>query len=240
MELASHKWTMVVDLDRCTGCGACVVACHAENNVPIANEDQTAFGRGIHWMRLERYWNTEEPARPKATILPVMCQHCGRAPCEPVCPVYATYHSTRENLNVQVYNRCVGTRYCANNDPYKVRFFNFFLPQFDEPLTQQLNPDVTVRSAGVMEKCTFCVQRIQRAEQKALAEGRPLREADVVPACVQTCPPSALAFGDLENPDSPIHALLRGGRARRFRLLEDLGTEPAVTYLRGGETNVGE
>ena len=191
----------------------------------------------MHWMRMERYWEGSYP-EIKARFIPLMCQQCERAPCEPVCPVYATLHSEREHLNLQVYNRCVGTRYCQNNDPYKVRFFNFFDPIFDEPLTQQLNPDVTVRSAGVMEKCTFCVQRIRRAEERARLEERPLADGDVVPACVQTCPPGALAFGDLYDETSAVSWLL-SGNARKFRLLEHLGTEPSVYYLKGGRSDVG-
>jgi Fe-S-cluster-containing dehydrogenase component len=147
-------------------------------------------------------------------------------------------HSQRENLNVQVYNRCIGTRYCGNNCPYKVRFFNYFDPSFPEPLDQQLNPDVTVRSAGVMEKCTFCVQRIRRAEEKALVEGRSLEDGKVVPACVQTCPTSALVFGDLYDLESHVAELV-GHNARKFRLFEHLGTEPAVYYLKGGASHVG-
>jgi Fe-S-cluster-containing dehydrogenase component len=239
MALPEHKWTMVVDLDRCTGCSACVVACHAENNVPIVDEAQVARGRAMHWMRIERYWE-QGPDAVSARFMPVMCQQCGRAPCEPVCPVYAALHSDRQNLNLQVYNRCVGTRYCGNNDPYKVRFFNFFAPVFDEPLNQQLNPDVTVRSAGVMEKCTFCLQRINRAEQDALAQGRPLTGLNVVPACVQTCPPGALMFGDMLDPNSPIAGIIHQNRARGFRLLEELGTEPSIYYLKGGETHAGQ
>src|SRR5512135_723870 len=185
-DFPERKWTMVVDLDACTGCNACVVACHAENNVPIVTEQETVNARAMHWIRIERYWEGEWP-NIRARYLPVMCQQCGNAPCEAVCPVYATQHSQRENLNIQVYNRCVGTRYCQNNDPYKVRFFNFFYPVFDSPLDQQLNPDVTVRSSGIMEKCTFCVQRIRRAEEKALVENRALADGEVVPACVQTC-----------------------------------------------------
>jgi molybdopterin-containing oxidoreductase family iron-sulfur binding subunit len=238
MELNTHKWTMVIDQDRCTGCSACVIACHAENNVPIVDENQVWRGRGMHWIRIERYWEPDGQY-VKARLLPVLCQQCDSAPCEPVCPVFATYHSERQNLNVQVYNRCVGTRYCSNNDPYKVRYFNFFPPQWDEPLNQQLNPDVTVRSAGVMEKCSFCVQRIARAEQAALAEGRQLDPSEVVPACVQTCPPSALLFGDLNDPNSQIASVLAGSKGRQYRLLEDLGTQPSVYYLKGGETNVG-
>ena len=141
--MAERKWTMIVDLDKCTGCQACVVACHAENNVPIASETEVIRGRGMHWIRIERYWEGEFPD-VKAKFMPVFCQQCGEAPCEPVCPTYASYHSEVENLNVQVYNRCVGTRYCGNNCPYKVRYFNWYAPEFDEPLNQQLNPDVTV------------------------------------------------------------------------------------------------
>jgi Fe-S-cluster-containing dehydrogenase component len=233
MEIPTRKWTMAIDMDKCTGCGACVVACHAENNVSIFTPNQIAWGRAMHWIHIERYWTAAYP-NAQAYFLPLLCQQCGRAPCEPVCPVYATNHSERENLNLQVYNRCVGTRYCQNNDPYKVRFFNFFDPTFDAPLTEQLNPDVTVRSAGVMEKCTFCVQRIRRAEQEALAESRPVREGDVMPACVQTCPPSALVFGDLNDPNSQVAKLAANQRA--FRLLEHLGTEPSVYYLKGGES----
>jgi Fe-S-cluster-containing dehydrogenase component len=236
-QLPDRRWTMVVDLDKCTGCGACVVACHAENNVPTVTPAETVRGRAMHWIRVERYWGGAYPA-VQAHFLPVMCQQCTNAPCEPVCPVYATLHSPRENLNLQVYNRCVGTRYCQNNDPYKVRFFNFFTPQFPGLETQQLNPDVTVRSAGVMEKCTFCVQRIRRAEERALVEGRALADGEVVPACVQTCPPGALVFGDLNDKASHVADLL-GSTGRHFRLLEDLGTDPHVYYLKPGDARVG-
>jgi Fe-S-cluster-containing dehydrogenase component len=167
----------------------------------------------------------------------LLCQHCDNAPCEPVCPVYASVHSEREGLNLQVYNRCVGTRYCANNCPYKVRFFNWYDPVFPEPQEQQLNPDVTVRSAGVMEKCTFCVQRIRRAENAALAQGQPLHDGDVVPACVQTCPTGALVFGDLYDHESQVARLLEPN-LRKFRLFEHLGTSPSVYYLKGGASRV--
>jgi Fe-S-cluster-containing dehydrogenase component len=235
MEFPNRKWTMIIDLDKCTGCGACVVACHAENNVSIFTPEEIVRGRAMHWIRIERYWGAAYP-ETQAHFLPLMCQQCFRAPCEPVCPVYATLHSERENLNLQVYNRCVGTRYCQNNDPYKVRFFNFFDPVFDQPLNEQLNPDVTVRSAGVMEKCTFCVQRIRRAEETALAEGRALRDGEVTPACVQTCPPSALIFGDLNDPNSQVSKLATS--QRKFKLLDHLGTEPQVIYLKGGDSHV--
>ncbi len=226
---------MIVDMDKCTGCGACVVACHAENNVPFGDEQLAKDHRAMHWIRIERYWVGEYP-NVKAYFMPVLCQHCANAPCEPVCPVYATLHSQRENINLQVYNRCVGTRYCGNNDPYKVRFFNYFDPQFDAPLDQQLNPDVTVRSAGVMEKCSFCVQRIRRAEEQALVEGRVLQDVQVTPACVQTCPPGALVFGDRNNPNSLVAKLAENPRA--FKLLEHLGTQPSVVYLKGGDSHV--
>lgn len=239
MALPQHRWTMVVDMDRCTGCSACVVACHAENNVPIVPIDQVRHMRAMHWIRLERYW-TEKLDQPRAIILPIMCQQCQRAPCEPVCPVYASYHIDRQQLNGQAYQRCVGTRDCQANDPYKVRFFNWFDPQWDAPLTEQLNPDVTVRSAGVMEKCTFCLQRINRAEHKAIAEGRNLRDGEVVPACVQTCPPGALMFGDRDDPNSQINKIIAGTVGRNFILLEDLGTQPSVVYLKGGELHGGQ
>jgi Fe-S-cluster-containing dehydrogenase component len=235
MDQPDRQWAMVIDLDKCTGCNACVVACHAENNVPIVSEEEVVRGRGQHWIRIERSWEGEYP-NIQARFTPVMCQQCGNAPCEPVCPVTATYHSVHENLNIQVYNRCVGTRYCANNCPYKVRFFNFFDPVFDEPLTQQLNPDVTVRSAGVMEKCAFCVQRIRRVEEQALVDNRPVRDGEMAPACAQSCPSSALIFGDLRDPTSRVSQMV--GDQRQFKLLDQLGTEPSVYYLKGGQSNV--
>jgi Fe-S-cluster-containing dehydrogenase component len=237
MNIPVHKWTMVIDLDKCTGCSACVVACHAENNVPIHTEKEVTRLHAMHWIHIERYWNGNYP-NIRATQIPLHCQQCDRAPCEPVCPVYATNHSQDENLNLQVYNRCVGTRYCQNNDPYKVRFFNFFDPPFPESLTNQLNPNVTVRSAGVMEKCTFCVQRIRRAEMTSLSTGIPMKDGDVVPACVQTCPPSAMIFGDLYDTNSHVSQVLQVEKNRIFRLLESLGTSPAVYFLKGGVSHV--
>ena len=229
-----RRWGMVVDLDRCTGCQACVVACHAENNVPVVGEQEAARGRSMHWIRIERYWEGEYP-NVKARFMPVLCQQCAEAPCEPVCPVFATYH-TPDGLNAQVYNRCIGVRYCANNCPYKVRAFNWFEPEFPEPLTEQLNPDVTVRFRGIIEKCTFCIQRIRRVELDASAEGREVEDGEIQPACVQSCPSSALVFGDLNDPESRVSRLALSRRA--FRMLEFLGTEPGVIYLKGGETNV--
>lgn len=222
------KWGMVIDLDRCTGCEACVIACHAENNLPIVGETQSAKGRQHNWIRVERYWEGEYP-HVRARFMPVLCQHCAKAPCEPVCPVYATYHNP-EGLNAQVYNRCIGTRFCANNCPYSVRTFNWFDPHWDEPLDQQLNPDVSIRTRGVMEKCTFCIQRIRRTRQQAEDEGRAIRDGEVQPACVQSCPTNAMVFGDLEDPNSRVSKRARSGRA--FHLLEELGTEPSVIYLK--------
>jgi molybdopterin-containing oxidoreductase family iron-sulfur binding subunit len=223
-----HRWAMAIDLDRCTGCEACVVACFAENNVPVMGPEAAERGRYMGWLRIERYLGDEPGGELDVRLLPLMCQQCGSAPCEPVCPTYATYH-TPDGLNAQVYNRCVGTRYCSNNCPYKVRTFNWRDARFERPLDLQLNPDVTVRSRGVMEKCTFCVQRIRFAEGEARTAGRALRDGDVVPACAQTCPAQAITFGDANDPASRVSALARGPRA--FRALEELGTEPAVTYL---------
>ena len=175
------RWGMVIDTDRCTGCGACVVACHAENNIQTVGEAEAARGRAMHWMRIERYYEGAFPD-VKVRFQPVLCQQCGHAPCEPVCPVYATYR-TPEGLNAMVYARCIGTRYCANNCPYTVRYFNWFDPDFPEPLPRQLNPDVSVRPAGVMEKCTFCVQRIQDAQDVAQDEDREVRDGEIRTAC---------------------------------------------------------
>lgn len=229
-----RRWAMVIDLDRCTGCQACVVACNAENNVPVVIEDEAAYGRWMNWIHIERYWEGEYP-NVKAKFMPILCQQCSKAPCEPVCPVYATYH-TVEGLNAQVYNRCIGTRFCGSACPYKVRTYNWFDPVFPEPLPEQLNPDVTVRTRGIMEKCTFCVQRIRRVEEQAKAEQRAVADGEVQPACAQTCPPGAIIFGDLNDADSRVSHFAASSRS--FRLLQELGTEPAVIYLTGGEANV--
>jgi molybdopterin-containing oxidoreductase family iron-sulfur binding subunit len=188
----------------------------------------------MHWIIIHRYWEGEYP-NVKARFMPVLCQQCTEAPCEPVCPVFATYH-TDEGLNAQVYNRCIGTRFCGNACPYKVRTYNWFAPEFPEPLTEQLNPDVTVRTRGIIEKCTFCVQRIRKVEIEAHAQGREPVDGEIQPACVQTCPPNALFFGDLNDPESQVSQLARSRRS--FRLLPELGTDPAVIYLKGGETSV--
>ncbi len=227
-ETANQKpqWAMVIDLDRCTGCEACVVACKVENNIP-SSEEGSSRGRSINWIRIERYFEGEFPD-VRVKFRPVLCQHCEEAPCEPVCPVYATYH-TEEGLNAQVYNRCVGTRYCANNCPYSVRFFNFFAPHWDAPLDKALNPEVSIRTTGVMEKCTFCIQRIRKGEEKARDENRAVRDGDVVPACVGSCPTRAMYFGNIADPESEVSRLSRSNRAER--LFEDLGTKPRVIYL---------
>lgn len=224
----TRRWAMVVDADRCTGCQACVIACQAENNIPLNTPDVYEQRRQMAWIRIERYWEGEFP-NIKARFLPMLCQHCGNAPCEPVCPVFATYHN-QDGLNVQVYNRCIGTRYCANNCPYHARFFNFWDPKWPEPLANGLNPDVTVRSKGIMEKCTFCVQRINRAVRAARLSGQPLKDGDVVPACAQACPTEALVFGDLNDPNSRAAKLAKSDRA--YRVLEHLGTDPGVIYLK--------
>ena len=223
------RWALAVDLDLCTGCQACVVACVAENNVRTVGEELAAMGRVPHWIRIERYWDETDYPEAAARFLPLMCQQCANAPCEPVCPVFASVHS-EDGLNSQVYNRCIGTRYCAQNCPYKVRVFNYFAPEIPAPLDQQLNPDVTVRSVGIMEKCTFCVQRIRRARQQARAEGRPIADGEITPACVQTCPPGALVFGDAGDPDSHVSQLM--GSRRGFRLLESFNSLPSVVYLK--------
>ena len=228
----AHKWGMVVDLDRCTGCEACVVACRAENNIPTAGEAEAARGRAIHWIRVERYWEGEFP-EARVKFRPVLCQQCDAAPCEPVCPTYASYH-TPEGLNAQVYNRCIGTRYCANACPYNVRFFNFFNPVWDKPFHLQLNPDVAVREVGVMEKCTFCVQRIRAAELQASSEKRAWKEGELKPSC----PSNALVFGDLNDPASQVSRLERSNRATK--LLGELGTRPNVTYLERGSWHDAE
>jgi len=218
---------MAVDLDRCTGCSACVTACHAENNIPTVGPAEAATGRAMHWLRIERYVEGEFPD-VQVKFRPVLCQQCDQAPCEPVCPTYASHH-TDEGLNAQVYNRCFGTRYCANACFYNVRFFNFYNPVWDKPLHLQLNPDVSVREAGVMEKCTFCVQRINAGKIDAKAEQRELKDGELKPACVQTCTANALVFGDLNDPESAVSRLSRS--ARGSKLLEDMGAQPKITYL---------
>ncbi len=233
---AHPRWAMAIDLAKCTGCSACVTACYAENNVATVGEELVMRGRELAWLRIERYFRLAASGAVTAAIAPMLCQHCGNAPCEPVCPVFAAYH-TPDGLNAQVYNRCVGTRYCSNNCPYKVRVFNWYnfaepggiWDAFPEPLTWQLNPDVTVREKGVMEKCTFCVQRIRGAQNDARLGDRAVRDGDIVPACAQTCPSEAIVFGDLNDPQSRVHALAEDPRG--YHVLAGLNTKPGITYL---------
>ncbi len=253
--MASRRWAMTIDLARCTGCSACVTACYAENNIPTVGaswQNATIYavakpgfnitrGREMNWLRLERYFEGADEGQWtedfEARFVPMLCQHCGNAPCEPVCPVYATYHAP-DGLNVQVYNRCVGTRYCSNNCPYKVRYFNWFgygeedrkQYAFPEPLNQQLNPDVTVRGKGVMEKCTMCVQRIREAETRAKAEGRALVADEFTVACAQACPSRAITFGDASDPTWSVSTLVDDKRA--YHVFEELNTYTAVVYLK--------
>jgi anaerobic selenocysteine-containing dehydrogenase/Fe-S-cluster-containing dehydrogenase component len=225
---ANHKWAMIVDLNSCTGCQACIVACSAENNVAMVGKEQINKGRDMMWLRLERYYE-EVDGRLDVRHIPVMCQQCGAAPCESVCPVYATYHNP-EGLNAMIYNRCVGTRYCSNNCPYKVRSFNWYSFKFPAPLHWQLNPDVTVRDKGVMEKCTFCIQRIRVAKDTAKDEARKVKDGDVKTACQQTCPSQAILFGDLMDPESEVAKHVNHDRG--YKMLGDLNTHPSVTYLK--------
>ena len=263
----NHHWGLAIDLNTCTGCSACVIACHAENNVPVVGREEVIKRRDMHWLRIDRYYSSdnevtdlkglEEAAEnPEVTFQPMMCQHCNNAPCETVCPVAATTHST-EGLNQMTYNRCIGTRYCANNCPYKVRRFNWFKyhdnKQFADSNTPMnndlgkmvLNPDVTVRSRGVMEKCSFCVQRIQYGKLEAKKEGRRLKDGDVKSACASACPSEALVFGDMNDPESKIYKMLKIkdtevdhyitdkeiGEPRAYHVLDEVGTKPNVVYL---------
>lgn len=222
-----YRWCMVVDLDRCVGCNACSAACYAENNLGVMGEEQVIKGREMSWMRIERYRRIDAPEQ--LIFLPMLCQHCDNAPCESVCPVYAPHHS-KEGLNNQIYNRCIGTRFCAQNCPYKVRRFNWFDPEWPPPLNLQLNPDVTVRSKGVMEKCSFCIQRIKAAHGNAKNRGRMIKDGEVIPACVQTCPTGALVFGSLMDAGSRVSRMVRDPRA--YQVLGYLNTKPAVIYLK--------
>lgn len=263
-EYPNHHWGLMIDMNSCTGCGACTIACQAENNVPVVGRQEVINRREMHWIRIDRYYSSDgDPEdnaaleiaaeNPEVTFQPMMCQHCNNAPCETVCPVAATTHST-EGLNQMAYNRCIGTRYCANNCPYKVRRFNWFKyhdnKQFSDSNTMMnsdlgkmvLNPDVTVRSRGVMEKCSFCVQRLQYGKLEAKKEGRRPKDEDIVTACASSCPADALVFGDLNDQNSKISKMLKIksdsvsmdkeiGEERAYAVLEEVGTKPNVLYL---------
>ena len=224
-----HKWGMTIDLAACVGCAACVVACQSENNVATVGPEQVERGREMHWIRVDSYYEGNDD-NPKVVHQPMLCQHCDSAPCENVCPVNATNHSP-DGLNQMAYNRCVGTRYCANNCPYKVRRYNFFDYTSDktEPADLVYNPEVTVRPRGVMEKCTFCVQRIEDVRMRAKVEHRSVRDGDIVPACAAACPSDAIIFGDLKNAQSRVSQA--AATKRGYKVIEEVGTRPAITYL---------
>jgi Fe-S-cluster-containing dehydrogenase component len=252
----NHSWGMVIDLNSCTGCGACVISCNVENNVAVVGRQEVINSRDMHWIRIDRYYSSdadpedrsisgyqkleEASANPKVVFQPMLCQHCKNAPCESVCPVLATVHSS-EGLNQMAYNRCIGTRYCANNCPYKVRRFNWFKyfnnEEFPYHLSNDLgkmvlNPDVTVRARGVMEKCTFCVQRIQAGKLQAKIERRRPIDGEIVTACASACPNEAITFGDLNDPESRVARLREAEHQERaFQVLEEINTKPQISYL---------
>jgi molybdopterin-containing oxidoreductase family iron-sulfur binding subunit len=229
------KWGMAINLNSCTGCSACVIACNVENNIPIVGKDQVAAGREMMWLRIDRYYEGD-PAEPKITNQPMLCQHCDNAPCENVCPVNATNHSP-DGLNQMVYNRCVGTRYCSNNCPYKVRRFNFFdfrdhflSGYYKQPSVSLIqNPEVTVRARGVMEKCTFCVQRIMDERSDAIKENRKVNGNNVITACLEPCPADAIVFGNVNDKNSDIYKYTHSKLG--YYVLEELNTNSNVTYL---------
>jgi len=262
-EYKNHHWGMVIDLNSCIGCGSCVVGCQVENNVAVVGKEEVINRREMHWLRIDRYYSSntskedfaekgkldtyeamEDPSEnPSVIFQPMLCQHCNHAPCETVCPVLATTHSS-EGLNQMTYNRCVGTRYCANNCPYKVRRFNWFSYYSNEKFEtvnnhmftdlgrMVLNPDVTVRARGVMEKCSFCVQRIQLGKLEAKKEKRRPQDGEIVTACAQSCPTQAIVFGDLRDPNSRVSQITRREDGERgFHVLDTINTQPNITYL---------
>jgi molybdopterin-containing oxidoreductase family iron-sulfur binding subunit len=248
LDNSAYRWSLTIDIDRCNGCASCVVACAVENNIPTVGEDQVIWGRVMSWLRIERYVGDGSPemdlgrGRPESSEVlghtdirhsPMLCQHCGAAPCEPVCPVFATYHNP-EGLNGMVYNRCIGTRYCANNCPYKVRRFNWYdyqINNWPDPMPLMLNPDVTVRGQGVMEKCTFCVQRIELGRQAAKDAKRLVADGEVKTACQRACPAQALHFGNLKDTTSQVATQVAQNPVRAYHAMHALNTRPGITYL---------
>jgi len=222
------RWGMVIDLDRCTGCRGCVVACKAENNIPLSSPKLAEENRVISWMTVMSFRGGEGKPEERLELMPRPCMQCDKPPCVKVCPVGATYRDP-EGLVAQIYHRCIGCRYCANNCPYTVKSFNYYTPEWPTELEACLNPSVTPRMKGVIEKCTFCHHRLQEKREEARAEGRPLADGEYVPACVEICQARAMSFGDLDDPNSEVSRLGKSSRAQR--LLEDLGTEPKVVYL---------
>jgi molybdopterin-containing oxidoreductase family iron-sulfur binding subunit len=235
VEYHGVKWAMAIDLNKCIGCNACTAGCNVENNIPVVGKEQVANGREMHWIRIDRYYAGTDAA-PSLSTQPMLCQHCDNAPCENVCPVVATNHSP-DGLNQMAYNRCVGTKYCSNNCPYTVRRFNFFnwRDRFadgyyeQEPTSLVHNPEVTVRSRGVMEKCTFCIQRIMEARQHATEQGRVLKGSDVTTACQEACPATAIVFGDMNDPGSEISKYREHDLG--YHVLEETNARPNVTYV---------
>jgi Fe-S-cluster-containing dehydrogenase component len=226
-----NSWGMAIDLNSCVGCNACIVSCYAENNIPVVGREQVKVGRNMQWLRIDTYFEGDLHA-PKAHFQPMACQHCENAGCEQVCPVGATVH-TPEGINTMVYNRCVGTRYCSNNCPYKVRRFNFLLySDYDtESLKFMRNPDVSVRSRGVMEKCSYCIQRIEAVKIVADKENREIRDGEIVTACQQACPTSAITFGNINDKASKVAKLK--AEERDYQVLADLNFRPRTTYTAG-------
>jgi len=225
------RWGMVIDLDKCTGCGACVAACKVENNVAYVTPEEAKRGRALSWMNIITEAEGEFP-NIRVRHIPLPCMHCDKPPCTKVCPVRATYRADN-GIIAQIYPRCIGCRYCMAACPYTVKYFNWYAPRWNKDIKKTINPDVSMRPKGVVEKCTFCHHRLIKAKEKARFEGREMREDEYIPACAETCPAKAIYFGDLDDPNSTVSRLARSPRS--FRLLEDLGTEPKVYYLSESE-----